>query len=82
VIIKKNPAGRRFDQPEDESCKGGLATAGFSDNTQNFSFPDIQGDIIDRFNASDGAVQQTGGYRKMLGEILNSNEAAHADPFI
>jgi hypothetical protein len=82
LIIKENPAGCRFDQPQDESREGGLAAAGLSDNTHNLSFPDIQGDIIDRFNGADGAVQQTGGYRKMLGEILNSNQAAHADPFI
>jgi hypothetical protein len=56
LIIKENPAGRRFDQPEEESRKCGFAAAGLTDNAHNLSFPDIEGDIIDRFNGSDGAV--------------------------
>jgi hypothetical protein len=67
LIIKNNPAGRRFDQPEDEAREGGLAAPRLPDNSYNFTLSNIQGDIIDRFDGSDGAVQKTGGYRKMFG---------------
>src|SRR5207247_11291607 len=71
--IEKNLARRHRDELHDEPAQGGLAAAGFADETQGFALADLEAHAVDSLDAHHDASP------KVLAHVLDANKDLRPD---
>src|SRR5581483_4613048 len=77
AAFEPNAARVRFDQAQHEAADGGLAAAGFADESQRLAGIDVEADAVDRSDESGRPAEQIARRREMLDQVFGFEKRGH-----
>ena len=73
-VVEGDLAFGCWDEPEDGASRGGFAAARFADEAERFAGLDVEGDVVDRFDVVDGALEDASSDGEPDAEVVDGEE--------
>jgi hypothetical protein len=73
LVVEKDPAACRLDQPQNQPGQGGFPASGLPDDAEDFTPADIEGNVVNSLDETKGPMEKAGCHRKVFGQMVDLN---------